>query len=105
MDRVALLTSYLEETPDDPFLHFALAQEYANQQKTEEAIKKYEYLLREHPDYVGTYYHAGQAYEQLDNAERAMEIYNLGINVALRLQDKHSASELEGVKMLLEEKL
>jgi tetratricopeptide (TPR) repeat protein len=58
-----------------------------------------------HPNYVGTYYHAGQAYERIQNLEKAMTCYQKGIKIAKEANDKHSASELEGVKILLEDRL
>ena len=105
MDRISLLKSHLEESPNDPFLHFALAQEYIKLDDLGNAIRKYDLLLDQHPGYVGTYYHAGLAYEKLGILERAMEIYEKGIEVALNVGDKHSASELEGIKQLLQDRL
>jgi tetratricopeptide (TPR) repeat protein len=105
MNRIELLLSYLEESPADPFLHFALAQEYTAQNQIELALEKYDYLMEKHPSYVGTYYHAGQACEKVENLEKALECYQKGIVVAQEANDRHSASELEGVKTLLEDRL
>jgi tetratricopeptide (TPR) repeat protein len=104
MNRIALLLSYIQETPDDPFLHFALAQEYSQQELVEDAIAKYDFLMQTHPEYVGTYYHAGQVYERIENFQKALECYQKGIEVARKVNDRHSANELEGVKTLLEER-
>ena len=105
MNRIELLLSYLKDSPADPFLHFALAQEYAALNQLEDALEKYDYLMEMHPNYVGTYYHAGQTYERVQNLEKAMTCYQKGIEIAKEANDKHSASELEGVKILLEDRL
>ena len=100
MNKIDLLKSYLEETPDDPFLHFALAKEYENAGELKTAIEKYEYLICNHTDYVGTYYHAGKIYEKISNHGRAIECYDLGLKQAYKAGDRHSASELEEAKAL-----
>ena len=102
MDKINLLKSYLKETPNDPFLHFALAKEYENVGELETAIEKYEYLIQTHTDYVGTYYHAGKIYEKVLNFDRAKECYDLGLEQAYKVGDRHSASELEEAKSMLE---
>lgn len=105
MDRISLLTAYLEETPQDPFLHFALAKEYENMGDLDRAIEKYEYLINQHADYVGTYYHAGKIYEKMSQYDRALECYDVGLEQAHKARDRHSASELSEAKESLESSL
>lgn len=105
MDRISLLTSYLEDSPQDPFLHFALAKEYENMGDLGKAIEKYEYLINQHSDYVGTYYHAGKIYEKVLKYDRALECYDLGLEQANKVRDRHSASELSEAKESLESSL
>lgn len=103
MNRINQLKSFLEESPKDPFLHFALAKEYENLDDLDLAIEKYEFLIREHSSYVGTYYHAGKIYEKTANYARALECYDLGLQEAGKAGDRHSAAELgEAKEMLLD---
>ena len=105
MNKITLLSQYLEETPDDPFLHFALAKEYENLNETDLAIAKYKYLMRVHESYVGTYYHAGKIFEKRSDWQQAMSCYERGIEMARKAGDKHSAAELIEAKEQLEDNL
>jgi tetratricopeptide (TPR) repeat protein len=102
MNKITLLTQYLQETPDDPFLHFALAKEYENLDQIDLAIEKYQYLMRVHENYVGTYYHAGKIFEKKSDWSEAMSCYEKGISVAQKTGDRHSAAELNEAKEQLE---
>ena len=96
MERIKLLETYLLESPQDPFLHFALAREWQGLGQLEKALEKYEYLLGTYPEYVGTYYHLGKLYEQFDRNPDAIKCYEAGIKVATAARDSHSAGELRG---------
>ena len=102
MNRLDRLLEFYREDPDDAFTVFALASEYRKTADTSNARKYYELLVSKHPEYVGTYYHLGKLYEDLGLAESALETYDTGIEVATRLRDNHSRSELQSAKMNLE---
>ena len=88
-DRLQQLLAFLAEEPNDPFTLYALATEYAATQP-QEARFYYEKLLTEHPDYVGTYYHAAALYAALGEKERAVATYQKGLEATRRLgQTKH----------------
>ena len=57
--------------------------------------------LRNHPEYVGTYYHYAKLLEQLNEFTQAFSIYSKGIDVAKQAGDRHSLSELVAAKMEL----
>lgn len=95
MDRIALLKSYLEKTPEDSFLKHALALEYVKLNEDEEAIKLFEELLSQHPDYVGSYYHLGKALEKTGNSAKALATYQKGMEIARQSDDRRAASELQ----------
>jgi tetratricopeptide (TPR) repeat protein len=95
--RLEKLLNFLENEPDDPFLKYALATEYFNSKDWEKAISYYEDLLHNHPDYVGTYYHAGKLYEQMDRKDDAISTYQKGMEVARNAKDMHAFSELQSV--------
>lgn len=96
MDRIATLQAFLQDDPDDPFTRFALAQEYAKRGDAEEALAYYEGLVREHPDYVGTYYHLGALYRTLGRDDDALATYRAGIDAAIAAGDAHARAELQG---------
>lgn len=95
MDRIALLKSYLEKTPEDSFLKHALALEYVKLNKDAEAVKLFEDLLSFDPYYAGSYYHLGKALERTGNREKALAIYQKGMEVAGELKDHHTERELQ----------
>ena len=51
-------------------------------------------MLTDHPDYVGTYYHAGKLLEQFDKKNEAEKVYRDGLRVARAAGQQHAASEL-----------
>ncbi len=95
--RLEKLLNFLENEPNDPFLKYAIATEYLNSNEQDKAISYYEDLLNNHPDYVGTYYHAGKLYEQMDRKADAISTYQKGMEVARSAKDMHAFSELQGV--------
>lgn len=95
-DRLATLLDYLRDDPDDPFVRYALAQEYLKGGDTAEALRFFEELVTDQPDYVGTYYHLGKLYETLGRKDEAVQTYRAGIDAATRASDTHARAELQG---------
>lgn len=92
MDRIKQM---LEESPNDSFLHFALAKEYEKIDDFENAIVEYEFILKEEPEYVGLYYHLAAAATEIEKEEDYIKaIYEKGINIAQEQNDQHSLAEL-----------
>ncbi|WP_375580922.1 tetratricopeptide repeat protein [Marivirga tractuosa] len=93
-DRIAQLQKFREESPDDPFLIYALATEYK-----EEAHKKakelFDELLEKHENYIGTYYHAAALYAEFFDRDKADEIYQKGIATAQKNGEQHALRELQ----------
>ena len=96
MDRLAALRAFLQDDPDDPFTRFALAQEHAGRGETDQALAFYEGLVRERPDYVGTYYHLGALYRALGRGDDAVATLRAGVAAATAAGDAHARSELQG---------
>lgn len=91
--RLAQLLAFYEEDPNDPFTIYALATEY----RAAEPLRAWEYyqkLLAEHPDYVGTYYHAGKLLEGFGRKDEAEQVYRTGLVVSKKAGQQHAASEL-----------
>ncbi|TAN02116.1 MAG: tetratricopeptide repeat protein [Chitinophagaceae bacterium] len=95
MDRIAVLKSYLEKTPDDSFLKHALALEYLKLHEENKAIRLFEELLAHDPDYIGSYYHWGKALVKTGDTQKALAIFQKGIEIARKLKDTHAAAELQ----------
>ncbi|PWJ38630.1 enzyme of heme biosynthesis [Sediminitomix flava] len=93
-ERLNKLFAFLEEEPNDPFLIYAIANEYLESKPTE-AKKYYDRLLFEHENYTGTYYHAAQLYLDLGDKEKAESIYKKGLLICQKENDRHALAELQ----------
>jgi len=95
MSRLDQLLVFLAEDPNDSFIQFALAAEYAKLGNREEAVRTFEKLRKTDPAYVGLYFHLGKNLEELNRTEQALSVYREGIAVAAKLSDFHARSELQ----------
>jgi len=100
--RLDHLKSLHTEDPEDDFVLYALAQEYNKMGDLERSLSHYLLLKEKSPDYVGLYYHLAALYLELEESEKALDIYNVGITVANKLKDQHALSELMNAKTNLE---
>ena len=102
MNRLEQLNAFLHDSPNDPFLHYAIAQEYNKLGQTEEALGKYLWLTENHPTYVATYFHLGKLLIERGEKEAALAWFNQGIEQAKAAKELHSLSELQSAKLALE---
>ena len=93
--RINQLLAFLEEDGKDSFTRFALAMEYLKVKEVEKARNLFEYLINNDPEYVGTYYHAGKLYEELNLLDLAIQTYSKGITISRNLNELHTANELQ----------
>jgi len=91
-----MLQSFIAQKPRDPFPRYALALEYKNAGRLDEAHATFAELLTIDPGYVATYLHAGNVLLGLGRREDARTTYQAGIAAASRAGDTHARGELEG---------
>lgn len=94
-DRIEQLLMFHQETPNDPFPIFALANAYQKQKNYDNAVKYYDILIGQHPNYGGTYLHYAQLKAFLNDFDKAGEIYRKGIDVLSRLNASKDLAELK----------
>jgi predicted Zn-dependent protease len=101
-NRIALLEKFRLEDPTDPFPIYALALEY---QVTESAKARhlFDELLNKHPDYLPTYYMAGNFFLEQNEANRATEVLQLGLTLAKRKNDLNTIREIRAALDVLED--
>lgn len=80
--------------PADPFLKYALAQEFVSGGNDEEAERYYIMLIHQFPHYLPTYYQYAMLAERNCNWELAEELYKKGITLAKQLADAKTTQEL-----------
>lgn len=95
-NRKEQLLDFLKESPQDPFLKYALVMEYVKEGDKEQALAGFEDLLEQHRDYVGTYYHFGKFLEKEGQLSRALAVYEQGMDVARSKRNMHALGELQG---------
>jgi len=100
--RLDKLLRFLQESPKDSFLAFAIAKEYETAGQINKALNYYNNLKNNDPEYIGVYYHLGKIYEMIQQETLAKETYTQGINLAKKQGDFHSLSELNNARTNLE---
>lgn len=95
MNRIEKLHELLQQMPNDNFLRHALALEYIKLEKDDEARSLFESVLKDSPDYVGSYYHLGKLLERNGETIKAIECYEKGMKQAKAINDQHAYNELQ----------
>lgn len=102
-NRLAQLEEMLKAEPNDSFLRYAAAVEYAVAGNTTEAIARIESLLNDQPDYLGAYYKLGQLHEAVGAHGKALDVYRRGAVVAKAQNNTKTLGEINTAILLLED--
>ncbi|MDF1808597.1 MAG: tetratricopeptide repeat protein [Phycisphaerales bacterium] len=94
MPSIAQLEKLLTIDPEDPFVHYGLAQELAKSGELDRAIESYSKVIELDPNYCYAYYFKGQTLDQLGKQAEAKSIIAEGIEAAKQVQDGKALSEL-----------
>src|SRR5438128_2084833 len=90
------IEALLADDPNDPFLRYGLAMEYASASDDAGAVDRFAELFAIDPDYVPAYLQVGQALTRLGRTQEARDAYARGIGAARRQGDAHAAEEMQG---------
>jgi len=96
MERITKLKEFLESSPGDAFLRHALALEYIKIGEEPEARQLFEAIIEQDPGYIGTYYHLAKLLERAGENDKAIKIYELGMEQAKKAGEMHAYGELKG---------
>lgn len=102
-NRLEQLKKMLETEPDDSFLNYALALEYAGANDIPKAIELMESIIARDKQYLGAYYQLGKYYELLKQAEKAIHTYKSGISIAIQQKNRKAQLELNEALLHLED--
>lgn len=94
-ERLSTLLAFLDESPEDAFLLFAIAQEYIKLGNDDMARMYFTELREHHPTYTGLYYHLGKLELRQGRQFEAIAIFEQGIAIAKSAGDTHAWSELK----------
>lgn len=90
-----MLLGFITQKPSDPFPRYALALEYKNAGRLDEARGVFDELMSLCPDYTAAYLHAGDLLSKMGLKEDARSVFQTGISVASRRGDSHARGEIE----------
>lgn len=94
MDRIAMLTEVLAQSPSDAFARYGLAMEYSKIGEVERALEEFSRLLSAHPDYTAGYFMAAQTLTSANRNDDAKRMLVDGIAAARRTGNQHAQSEM-----------
>lgn len=93
--RLEMLEEFVRTNPEDAFVRYGLAMEYASQGRSDEALAAFHQLLENKPDYTAAYHQAGVLLAKLSRIAEARAMFARGIESATRTGDWHTKNELE----------
>lgn len=100
-ERIQQLIKFLEEEPEDEFIHYALALEYLKFD-TAKAKAEFENLLTKHPSYLPTYYPAAHLLVEHGNVDEAEKLFLKGIELAKAQGNNKARMELQSAYMVFQ---
>ena len=93
--RLAYLEKLTSEGSADPFAWYGLANEYKTLGRHADALRTFEKLRAQSPDYVAMYLICGQMLAELGRSGDAREWLEAGVAAARQKRDTHALGELE----------
>lgn len=93
--RLLMLEKMTRDGSKDPFHWYALALEYAGQDRHDDALATFGALRAMDPSYVPMYLMCGTLLAKVGRAEEARAWLTDGIEAAGRKGDQHALSELQ----------
>lgn len=94
MNRIDKIKEMLQQSPGDSFLNHALALEHIKLGDDLAARDLFEQLLHREPGYVGSYYHLAKLLERIGETDKAITVYEKGMEIAKTAGDNHALGEL-----------
>ena len=98
MDKLAMLTSILEQNPADTFARYGLAMELIAQKCVEDGLAEFSRLIEANPDYVPAYQMSAQTLAAGGDKEAALARLHAGIAAANRTGNQHALAEMDALR-------
>jgi predicted Zn-dependent protease len=100
--RRQMLEEMLVAEPNDTFLRYGLALEFAREGDAQEATTRLRALIADQPDYVPAYFQAAQLLLKSNDASSAAELLRAGIATANDQSNMHAAEEMSALLAQIE---
>jgi len=95
------LEDFLAKNPNDAFTRYGIALECVREGDLPSAESHFKTLLQSNPDYVPGYQMYAQTLAQNQRPDDAKSVLTEGIKAAIRQNNQHARSEMEGLLMQL----
>ncbi|MDZ4715667.1 MAG: tetratricopeptide repeat protein [Cytophagales bacterium] len=92
--RIEQLTQFIQEDPSDPFPRYALALEYLKTNPGQARIE-FETLVKQHPNYLPTYYPAAHLMIEIGMEHEAEKLFLRGMDIARQQKNAKAEQELK----------
>jgi predicted Zn-dependent protease len=96
-DKIAGLREILALDAKNSFARYGIAMELATRGEIVEALKEFDTLLADHPDYTAGYFMAAQTLANAGRTPEAIQRLKDGISCAARTGNRHALSEMQGM--------
>lgn len=97
MDKIANLREILELDPTNAFARYGLAMELSGRGETDAALREFDQLRSDHPDYTAGYFMAAQTLARAGREADARQRLVDGIACARRTGNQHAQREMQAM--------
>jgi predicted Zn-dependent protease len=97
MNKIARLKEILALDPKNSFARYGIAMELAGSGDTDAALKEFDELLANDPEYTAGYYMSAQTLSRAGRTSDAVGRLKTGIACAARNGNSHALSEMQGM--------
>jgi predicted Zn-dependent protease len=97
MDKIAGLREILALDAKNSFARYGVAMELAKSGATDEALREFDVLLADDPNYTAGYFMAAQTLANVGRTAEAIERLKAGVACAARTGNQHALSEMQGM--------
>jgi predicted Zn-dependent protease len=96
-DKIAGLKEILALDAKNSFARYGIAMELSNRGETDEALKEFDALLLNDPDYTAAYFMSAQTLANAGRKDEAVVRLKGGIGCAARTGNRHALSEMQAM--------
>ena len=94
-DKIAGLKELLAMDPKKSFARYGIAMELASRGEVDAALKEFDVLIEQNPDYTAAYFMSAQLLAKVERSAEAVEKLKAGIGCAARTGNRHALSEMQ----------
>ncbi len=102
-ERIESMRQFAQQFPDNPFPRYALALEYKNAGRSDEAVATFRDLSERLPAYVPCYLQYGKLLSDLGRVDEARDVLSRGVEKAREARDQHALGEIQGLLSSLDD--